>query len=219
MRAGGFSAVILDVDGTLIDSNDAHARAFQEAFAEHGLNIPFADIRRRIGMGADKLLPELMGRYDEAIAERKKQIFSARYLPSLRPFPKVRELLAQLREMSLRLAVASSAGKDELDALLEVAGAKPCLEAQTDADDAGRSKPDPDIVQAALRRLCLPPQRCVMLGDTPYDAQAAARAGVAFIGLECGGWAPQDLQPALAVRRDPADLLENMPSLSPRTSL
>jgi HAD superfamily hydrolase (TIGR01509 family) len=207
----GFSAVLLDVDGTLVDSNDAHARAFQEAFAEHGLNIPFADIRRRIGMGADKLMPELIGRYDAAIAERKKQIFRARYLPTLRPFPRVRELLAALREMELRLAAASSAGQDELDALLEVAGAKPYLEAQTNVDEAGRSKPDPDIVQAALRRLRLPPERCVMLGDTPYDAQAAARAGVAFIGLECGGWAAQDLQPALAVRRDPAELLESLP--------
>jgi HAD superfamily hydrolase (TIGR01549 family) len=202
LRAGGFDAVIFDVDGTLVDSNDAHAQAFAEA-----LDIPFERVRPLIGMGSDKLMPALIGRYDESLAERKKQIFKARYLPSLRPFPKVRELLEALKDMKLRLAVASSAGKDELDALLEVAGAKPCLEAQTDADDADKSKPDPDIVQAAVGKLGLPAGRCVMVGDTPYDAQAAARAGVAFIGLRCGGWGERDLCPALAVYDDPVALL------------
>jgi HAD superfamily hydrolase (TIGR01549 family) len=201
-----FEGVIFDVDGTLVDSNDAHARAFVEV-----LNVPFERVRPLIGMGADKLMPLLIGRYDESLAQRKKQVFKERYLPFLRPFPKVRELLQKLREMGLRLVVASSASKDELDALLEIAGAKPYLEAQVDADDAGESKPDPDIVQAAVERLGLPARACVMVGDTPYDAQAAARAGVAFIGLLCGGWRAEDLQPALAVRRDPADLLERLP--------
>ena len=105
------------------------------------------------------------------------------------------------------MVVASSAGKDELEALLEVAGAQPYLEAQTDADDADKSKPDPDVVQVALEKLRLPAEHCVMVGDTPYDAQAAARAGVAFIGLRCGGWSERDLQPALAVYADPAELL------------
>lgn len=205
MRAGRFEAVILDVDGTLIDSNDAHARAFAEV-----LDLPFERVRPLIGMGADKLLPALIGRYDPAPAERKKAVFKEHYLPGLRAFPRVRELLGTLKEMHLRLVVASSAGKDELEALLRVAGAQDYLEAQTDADDAEASKPDPDIVQAALRRLGLPPGRCVMVGDTPYDAQAAARAGVAFIGLRCGGWGAQDLQPALAVRRDPAELLATL---------
>lgn len=218
MRAGGFGifeAIILDVDGTLVDSNDAHAHAFAEAFRERGYDVPFARIRRLIGKGSDKLVPELIGRCDEAVVARKKEIFMARYLPRLRAFPRVPELLQKFRESGRRMVVASSAGKDELEALLEVAGARPFLEAAADADDAERSKPDPDILQAALRRLRLPPQRCVMLGDTPYDAQAAARAGVAFIGLRCGGWGAQDLQPALAVHRDPADLLAACRSLEP----
>jgi HAD superfamily hydrolase (TIGR01549 family) len=205
-----FEAVILDVDGTLVDSNDAHAQAFRQAFREKGFDVPLQDIRRLIGKGADKLLPELIGRYDEAVAERKKAIFRESFLPRLRPFPRVADLLARLKGAGLRLVAASSAGKDELDALLEVAGARPYLEEQTDADDAGRSKPDPDIVEAALRRLGLPAARCVMIGDTPYDAEAAARAGVAFIGLRCGGWREADLQPALEVRRDPAELLEKI---------
>lgn len=196
-----FKAVILDVDGTLIDSNDAHARAFAEV-----LGLPFERVRPLIGMGSDKLLPALIGRYDEALAQRKTELFMERFLPRLRAFPRVPDLLEKFKEDGLRMVVASSAGKDELDALLRVAGAQDYLEAQTDADDAEASKPDPDIVQAAVRKLGLPPPRCLMVGDTPYDAQAAARARVAFIGLLCGGWAAQDLQPALAVRRDPADL-------------
>lgn len=208
MRAGGFQGVILDVDGTLVDSNDAHAHAFQQAFQEHGFDVPFEKIRRLIGKGSDKLVPELIGRHEQSVIGGKKAIFMQRWLPALRPFPKVPELLLQLKRMGLRLVAASSAGKDELEALLRIARARSHLEAWTDADDAQLSKPDPDIVQAAVHRLGLPAQRCVMVGDTPYDAEAAARAGVAFIGLLCGGWTAQELQPALTVRRDPADLLE-----------
>lgn len=197
-----FEGVILDVDGTLIDSNDAHAQAFAEA-----LGVPFERVRPLIGMGSDRLIPQLIGRYDAALAERKKAIFKARYLASLRPFRKVRELLQALKDRGLRLVAASSAGKDELDALLQVAGAQEYLEAQVDADDAAQSKPAPDIVRAALHKLQLRAERCVMVGDTPYDAEAAARAGVAFIGLRCGGWRESQLRPALAVYADPAALL------------
>jgi len=158
-------------------------------------------------MGSDKLMPALIGRYDEALAERKKALFKERYLPRLRAFPRVPELLEELRKRGLRMVVASSAGKDELDALLAVAGAQPYLEAATGADDAERSKPDPDIVQAARRKLGLRAQRCLMVGDTPCDAAAAAQAGVAFVGLRCGGWREAQLRPALAVYADPAELL------------
>lgn len=197
-----FEGVILDVDGTLVDSNDAHAQAFAEA-----LGVPFERVRPLIGKGADQLIPELIGRYDAALAQRKKAIFTARFLPRLRAFPKTRDLLQKLKDLGLRLVAASSAGKDELDALLQVAGAQEYLEAQVDADDAAQSKPHPDIVQAALRKLELRAERCVMVGDTPYDAEAAARAGVAFIGLRCGGWRESQLRPALAVYADPAALL------------
>jgi phosphoglycolate phosphatase-like HAD superfamily hydrolase len=91
-----------------------------------------------------------------------------------------------------------------------VARAKPYFDEQTGADDAERSKPDPDIVQAALRKLGLPPARCVMVGDTPYDAEAAGRAGVGFVGVRCGGWRDADLQPAIGVYDDPADLLRHL---------
>jgi HAD superfamily hydrolase (TIGR01509 family) len=199
--------IVFDVDGTLVDSNDAHAKAFQEAFAEYGVELPFDRIRRLIGMGSDKLIPELIGRYDERIAERKKAIFKERELARLRPFSGVRDLLQGLRQKEVKLAVASSAAGDELDALLAVADAGPYFEVKVDADDAERSKPDPDIVQAAVRKLGLAPWRCAMVGDTPYDAAAASRAGVAFVGVRCGGWRDADLQPAIGIYDDPAQLL------------
>jgi HAD superfamily hydrolase (TIGR01509 family) len=202
-----FEGVIFDVDGTLIDSNDAHAQAFVDALRESGYDIPFERVRRLIGKGADKLIPELIGKCDETVADRKKVIFKKQYLPRLRAFPKVEELLQKLRDLHVRLVVASSAGKDELDALLDVAHASRYFEQQTDSDDAEHSKPDPDIVQAALRKLGLPPSRGVMIGDTPYDAEAARRSALAFIGVRCGGWSDSDLQPSVAVFDGPADLL------------
>ena len=202
--------MIFDVDGTLVDSNDAHAHAFVQALRDFGHELAFERVRRLIGKGSDKLVPELIGRHDEALVERKKAIFKARYLAGLRAFPGVEDLLAFLKARGVKLAVASSAGKDELDALLEVAHAARYFEQTADADDAESSKPDPDIVQAALRKLALPPARCVLVGDTPYDAQAAREAGVGFIGVRCGGlWRDEDLQPALAIRDDPADLLRS----------
>jgi HAD superfamily hydrolase (TIGR01549 family) len=202
--------VIFDVDGTLVDSNDAHARAFAAAFSERGVEIAYERIRRRIGKGSDKLIPELLGRHDEAIASRKKAIFKQCYLPRLSAFPRVETLLRTLQAGKFRLAVASSAAQDELDALLALTNAADCFEVQTDAGQAERSKPDPDILQAALRKLSLPAARCLMVGDTPYDAAAAQRAGVAFIGLRCGGWSDDDLQPSLGIHDDPAHLLRDL---------
>jgi len=204
--------IVFDVDGTLVDSNDAHARAFVDSFRSFGFEIRFEQVRPLIGAGSDKLIPELIGRYDEAIAGRKKAIFLERYLPHVRAFPRVGELLRTLGDMGLELAVASSAAEDELERLLDLTGAKECFEQTIGAEEAGRSKPDPDSVQAALRSLGLPPQRCVMVGDTPYDAVAARSASVAFIGLRCGGWGDADLQPARGVFGDPADLLAHLES-------
>ena len=202
--------MIFDVDGTLVDSNDAHAAAFVEAFGDFGLRIGFESVRRLIGMGADKLVARLIGRSDEAIAERKKAIFMARYLPRVRAFPKVESLLQELACMGVKLAVATSAARDELDALLELTHASVCFAQVVSADDAAHSKPDPDTVRAAMDKLALPPERCAMVGDTPYDAAAARRAGLAFVGMRCGGWLDADLEPALGVYDDPADLLDKL---------
>lgn len=204
--------VLLDVDGTLIDSNDAHARSWVETLAEFGYELPFERLRKLIGMGGDHLLPEVAGLEKDspqgkAISERRKQLFKERYLSQIQPFALVRPLLAQMRGAGMRLVVATSASPDELDALLERSGAQDLIEASTSSGDAERSKPDPDIVGAALERLDLPKEAVLMLGDTPYDIQAARRAGIGIVALRCGGWRDDDLQGALAIYDDPADLL------------
>jgi HAD superfamily hydrolase (TIGR01549 family) len=213
---GSVRGIILDVDGTLVDSNDAHARAWVEALAEHGFEVPFARIRRLIGMGGDKLLPEAAG-IEEAspqgrkISKRRQELFRAE-LPSLRAFPGVKDLLLRMRQQGLALVVASSAKKDELGALLKLCGADEVIEDKTSSDDAERSKPDPDIIQAALENLDLPPEVVLMLGDTPYDIEAARRAAIKVIAFRCGGWQDTDLAGALAIYDDPADLLAHFES-------
>ena len=205
-------AVILDVDGTLVDSNDAHAHAWVEALAEHGLDIPFERVRPLIGMGGDKVLPGLTGEAKDsplgtAVSERRAAIFRERYIPRLRAFPGARALLEQMKTGGLALVVASSATEDELATLLAIAGAADLVEETTSADDAERSKPDPDIVAAALRATRCPPAAVLMLGDTPYDIEAAAKAGVGTVALRCGGWPDERLADAVALYDDPADLL------------
>jgi HAD superfamily hydrolase (TIGR01549 family) len=204
--------VIFDVDGTLIDSNDAHARAWVDALTEAGYGVPFEQVRRLIGMGGDKLMPEIIGVEKESpqgssIAERRSALFRERYLSTVRPFPRVVELLQRLQDDSLTLVVASSAQADELSDLLEIAHAADYFRDTTSSSDAEHSKPDPDIVQAALDRMQYKPDEVVMIGDTPYDIEAAGKAGVALIALRCGGWNDQELDGAFEVYDDPADLL------------
>jgi HAD superfamily hydrolase (TIGR01509 family) len=216
-------AVLLDVDGTLVDSNDAHARAWVEALAEFGHQVPFEKIRRTIGKGADKLLPETIGVNKDSsegkrISERRAKIFMTRYLPNIRPFPDVRALLERMRSDGLRLVVATSAQDEEMDALLEVAGVADLLKRKTSASDAEHSKPDSDIVKAALQRAECTPERAIFLGDTPYDVAAAERAGVQSIALRSGGWSTEDLAGAAAVFDDARHLLASYDS-SPLATL
>ena len=204
--------IILDVDGTLVDSNDAHARAWVEAFAERRINVSYEQVRKLIGKGGDKLMPEVSGISEEtpegeAISKRRGEIFKTRYLPHLKAFPDTRELLQRLHDDGLRLVVASSAKEDELKPLLEKAGAADLIEEKTSSDDADNSKPDPDIVHAALDGAGFTADEAVMLGDTPYDIEAASKAGVNVIAFRSGGWDDAGLAGAIAIYDGPADLL------------
>jgi HAD superfamily hydrolase (TIGR01509 family) len=219
IKAGHFRAatrwntVVFDVDGTLIDSNDAHARAYVEALREHGRTIDPLHVRRLIGMGGDKVLPEIadvaeQSELGQAIARRKKELFDS-LLPDLQPTRGARALVQYLRDADLTLVIATSAGGDELHALLERAGVADLFPARTSKDDAPSSKPEPDIVAAALAKVDADPSTTVMIGDTPYDIEAAARAGIETIALRCGGyWTDDKLAAAVAIFDDPAALLE-----------
>jgi HAD superfamily hydrolase (TIGR01509 family) len=207
--------VIFDVDGTLVDSNDAHAQSWVEALDESGRHVPFERVRPLIGMGADKLLPAVAGiRADSpegrTIAGRRGDIFRARYLPGLEAFEGAPQLIRALKQRGLQLAVASSAEKQELVPLLQIAGADGFFETRASGDDAAESKPDPDVVTVALRRLGCSPREAVMIGDTPYDVEAARSAGTGCIGFRCGGWGDEDLAGAIAVYDGPLDLLDRL---------
>jgi HAD superfamily hydrolase (TIGR01509 family) len=214
-----YRAVIFDVDGTLVDSNDAHAQAWVEALSERGRHVEFTRVRPLIGMGGDKLLPKITGLSvdspeGEAVSKRRGEIFLQRFVPRLRPTRGARELLQWLHDDKLKLYVATSAKTEELDPLLRVADADRFMEATTSSDDAERSKPDPDIVAAALNETGRAKHEAIMIGDTPYDVEAALRAGINIIALRSGGWQDRDLKGALAVYDDPADLLNHY-ELSP----
>jgi HAD superfamily hydrolase (TIGR01509 family) len=212
---GRVKAVLFDVDGTLVDSNDAHARAWVKAFEEHGAKVDPIEVRRSIGMGGDKLMPAVSGIAEESpigtkIAERRGEIFKREFLPSLRAFPGAGKLVEAITRRGLIAVAASSAQDDELKPLLEVAGAQSLMDATTSSDDADESKPAPDIVHAALRRARVQPSEAVMIGDTPYDVAAARSAGVRIIAFRCGGWLDPDLVGATETYDGPWDLLANL---------
>jgi HAD superfamily hydrolase (TIGR01549 family) len=208
-------AVIFDIDGTLVDSVDLHARAWQEAFRRFGHEVPFERVRHQIGKGGDQLLPvffsrEELARFGEEMEEYRGDLFKREYLPRVRPFPRVRELFERVRRDGKRIALASSAKEEELKAYKKIADIADLVEEETSSDDAERSKPHPDIFEAALGRLKgVAPERAIVVGDTPYDAEAAAKASVRTVGLLCGGFPEQELREAgcVALYRDPADLL------------
>ena len=209
------TAVLFDVDGTLVDSNDAHAAAWVKAFAESGKAVDPVKVRRSIGMGGDKLMAAVAGISEESpigstISKRRGEIFSAEFLPRLKPLRDADRLVAAVKARGLTAVAASSAKKDELGALLKLAGAEWLMDAATSSDDAEESKPDPDIVVAALRQARANAPDAVMIGDTPYDVEAAKRAGVKAIAFRSGGWGDEDLRGAIAIYDGPWDLLARL---------
>jgi HAD superfamily hydrolase (TIGR01509 family) len=205
--------VLLDLDGTLLDSNDAHARAWLEAMTASGFHPTYEEVRRCIGMGGDFLLPEVLGvaadsETGKVISRQRGEIFSAKYLRQLRPFPGARPLVERLCRDKWRALVASSSRREELQEMMVIVGIADLVDA-TSASDVENSKPAPDVVQAALDKLQLPAGEVVLLGDTPYDLQAAARAGVSVIAVRSGGWQDEHLAGAIAIYDDVADLLRH----------
>jgi phosphoglycolate phosphatase-like HAD superfamily hydrolase len=203
--------IIFDIDGTLVDSNDAHAHAWVDALAEAGHDVAFARVRPLIGMGGDKVLPELVSLDEDSpegsrIARRRGEIFRSRYFPVVRGLPGAQALVAHLRREGHALAVASSAREEELEGLLRCAGVDRLISLRSSSSDADDSKPDPDVIHAALRQLGRDASEAIMIGDTPYDIEAARRAGVDAIAFRSGGWSDADLSGAIAIYDGPAHL-------------
>jgi HAD superfamily hydrolase (TIGR01509 family) len=210
-------AVIFDVDGTLVDSVDLHARAWQDAFRMFGKELPFEDIRYQIGKGGDQLMPvffsrEELQRFGEEMQKTRTRIYRERYQHQVRPFPNVRELFERIKRDGKRIALASSADQQDFDANLKLLQIGDLIDGATSSEDAERSKPFPDIFAAAVAKLDgLHPAEAVAVGDTHYDAEAAGQIGLRTIGVRCGGFPEEDLRAAGCVEiwQDPADMLEN----------
>jgi HAD superfamily hydrolase (TIGR01549 family) len=216
-------AVIFDIDGTLIDSVDLHAQAWQEAFRRFGHDIPFDRIRSQIGKGGDQLMPVFLDKEEleqkgEELQEFRGKLFKQKYLHQVKPFPGVRELFLKLKAAGKKLALASSAQRDELEDYERIANIHDLVQVETSSGDVERSKPHPDIFEAALARLGdkVIRDRVIVVGDSPHDAEAAGKAKLRTVGVLCGGFPEESLRQAgvIAVFAGPEDLLrkfENSP--------
>jgi HAD superfamily hydrolase (TIGR01549 family) len=208
-------AIIFDVDGTLVDTVDLHAASWAETLRHFGRDVTHEEVRRQIGKGGDQLMPvflppEMVERRGEEIESFRKDLYMREYIGKARPFPGVPELFRRIRAAGQRVVLASSAKGEELEHYKRLAGIAELLDGATSADDAERSKPFPDIFLAALDRLSpIGAAEAVVVGDTPYDAEAAMKAGIRPVGVLCGGFPEAELRAAgcLAIYRDPAELL------------
>jgi HAD superfamily hydrolase (TIGR01509 family) len=208
-------AVLFDVDGTLIDSNDLHAAAWRETFLKFGVDLPHDVIHGQIGKGGDNLIPallppDLVEARQEEIETYRSDLFKRDYLPRVVPFPGVRDLFERLRADGKRIVLASSAKAEEVRFHVGVIGAEDLVEATTSADEVEHSKPDPDIFAAALAKVApLRPDEVLVVGDSPYDMEAAAKLDIRTVGFLSGGFSAEVLRDAGAaeVHDGVADLL------------
>lgn len=197
-------AVLFDIDGTLVDSNDFHVEAWNEAFRDVGKSFDAQVIHDQIGKGTDMLVPTLMPGTDEDAQEKLGEAhgaaFKSRYLDKVQPFPAARDLLVRVHDAGQRVVLASSASTEELDHYLDLLDARGIVSATTTSDDVKNTKPAPDIFSTALGKIApLGPDDVVVVGDTPYDIEAAAKCGIAAIGLRSGRFTDESLREAGAV--------------------
>ena len=210
-------AVLFDVDGTLVDSNDLHAAAWQEAFRHFGIVLPYDRIRGQIGKGGDNLIPALLPpeineRLNEEIESFRSELFRRDYLQKARPFPGAADLLRRLHEDGTRMVLATSSKQTELDFHIDRLGCRELLTATTSRDDVDHSKPCPDIFAAALGKAQpLNGGTVVVVGDTPWDIEAAARLGVPAVAVRCGGFEEEELTGAAAIYDGPRHLIATYP--------
>jgi membrane protein len=207
-------AVLFDIDGTLVDSNEFHVDAWEEAFRGVGASFDRQTLHDQIGKGADMLVPTLLPDSDEAaqeaLGDAHGEAFKTRYLDRVKPFPGARDLLARTRAAGQQAVLASSASAEELDHYLGLLDARDLVNATTSIDDVENSKPAPDIFATALKKLApLTADEVIVVGDTPYDVEAAAKCGIAAVAVRSGKF-PDDIlreAGAIALYDDVAALL------------
>lgn len=209
-------AVIFDLDGTLVDSNELHARAWQETFEHFGKHFPIEKLRHEIGKGGDQYLPVFLTESEQReigaeVEAFRGELYKKKYLSQVKAFPGVRALFEKIREGGKKIALASSGVADELAHYRKLAGIDDLVDCQTTKDDVAHSKPKPDVIIAALHQLeNLRAEEAVLVGDSPYDVEAAKKVGVRTLAVLCGGFSEDELVAAGAsgIYRDPSDLLD-----------
>lgn len=214
MATDRVKAVFFDIDGTLIDSNDFHVLAWEQAFSSIGITVNRQAIHDQIGKGADNLVPALMPGASETEQEKlgdaHGQIFKGKYLRQVKPFPSARDLLLLTHQLGRRIVLASSASKEELNHYLDLLNIRGIVTETTTADDVEKTKPAPDIFATALRKVQpLSAGEVIVVGDTPYDVQAAAKCGIGAVALRSGHFPDEALREAgaAAIYDDVAALL------------
>ena len=205
-------AILFDLDGTLVDSNDLHVDAWRIAFGEAGVDVSPEAIRGQIGKGGDLLVPTLAPDLDEKaqekLADRHGEVFKDRFLDQVRAFPQARALVAEAHARGAKIVLASSASKAELEHYCELLDIADLVAVVTTIDDVGTSKPAPDIFSVAIEKLGnIEPADAIVIGDTPYDIEAARKAGLRTVALRSGGFDDTALSGAVAIFDDAADLL------------
>ncbi|HYU61089.1 MAG TPA: HAD family hydrolase [Solirubrobacterales bacterium] len=191
-------AAILDIDGTLVDTNYHHAVAWYRAFRRHGIVLPVWRVHRHIGMGGDQLVAALAGdaveeHKGDRIRDAEKELYME-LIDEVEPFEAARELIEELKRRGRTVVLASSAKEDEVEHYIELLDARQLADGWTTSADVEATKPEPDLVRAALDKAG--EEQGVMIGDTPWDARAAARAGVETVAVLTGGFAEQELRDA-----------------------
>ena len=209
-------AVLLDIDGTLIDSNSFHAESWVRTLDHFGFPATFEQVVKQIGKGADFMLPEFVPQdrlpsLEKDISAFRKKLFHREYMDRIVPFADARLLLERMRERGLRISIATSSEKEDLQAFKLLLKIHDLVEEDATADDAEHAKPEPDIFQVALKSLGVEPSEALALGDTPWDVESARKAGVGTVAVQTGGWRREELEAAgaVAVYVDVADIVRN----------
>jgi HAD superfamily hydrolase (TIGR01549 family) len=194
-------AAIVDVDGTLVDTNYHHALAWYRAFRAHDVTVPLWKLHRHVGMGGDKYVAAVAGddveeRLGDDLRARWEEIFGE-VIDEIGPLPGARDLLVALKQYGLAVVIATSSIQDHLDVFLDLLDAREIVDDWTMKDDVEQSKPEPDLVRAALEKAGT--DDAFMIGDTPWDVEAARKAGVPTVCVLTGGFGRDELEEAGAV--------------------
>lgn len=205
-------AILFDIDGTLVDSNHFHVLAWAEVFHAAGHDFRFAQLHDQIGKGADNYVPALLPDASlgtiKDLGDAHEKLFEELYLDRVEPFRGARDLLQRCHDEGMKVMLATSASQDELEHHLDLLEARDIVDGWTDADDVDHSKPSPDIFTAAAKKAGVKVSEAVVVGDSPFDVEAAARAGMQIVAVRSGLFSDDALQGAIAIYDNVGDLLD-----------